>query len=46
MQVVGRGGGEMFVDVNVLHILRINVVYLQTYTSDIVELQDSEYFYW
>ena len=46
MQAVGRGGGEMFVDIHLLHVLRINQVYLQTYTSDITELEDSEFFYW
>ena len=46
IQIVGRGGGEMFVDINILHVLRINQAYRQTYTSDIVELQESEYFDW
>lgn len=46
MQAVGRGGGEMFVDIHLLHVLRINDPYRQTYVDDIVELEDSEYFYW
>ena len=46
IQIVGRGGGEMFVDINILHMLQINQAYRQMYTSDIVELRESEYFDW
>ena len=42
-QAIARGGGEIYVDLYLLYVLRINDVSRNTFTTDVTEIEESEY---